>query len=78
MQFMILSLESSSIGTVTNLDWPTRMTEVMINMASARRAFVVASSSDFSANLSTSLVRAFARVAPVKKSPPKMSAAIQK
>lgn len=75
---MILSLESSSIGTVTNLDWPTRTMEVMINIASARRAFVAAASSDFSANLSTSLVRALAKAVPVKKSPPKRSAAIQR
>jgi hypothetical protein len=27
------SLESSSIGTVTNFDWPTRIIDVIINIA---------------------------------------------
>ena len=32
MQFMIRSLESSSICAVTNLDWPTRMIDVIISI----------------------------------------------
>ena len=35
MQFMMRSVESSSMGTVTNLDWPTRMTEAMMSIAYA-------------------------------------------
>lgn len=33
MQFMMRSLESSSIGTETNLDWPTRMMDAMMSIA---------------------------------------------
>ena len=36
MQVMTRSVESSSIGTVTNLDWPTRMTEAMMSIAYRR------------------------------------------
>ena len=40
MQLMMRSDESSSIGTVTNFDWPTRITEAMMSMAYARSARV--------------------------------------
>ncbi len=33
MQLMMRSVESSSMGTVTNFDWPTRMTDAMMSMA---------------------------------------------
>ena len=65
MQFMIRSLESSSIGTVTNLDWPTRMTETMINMASALRELTCCLSWEILAQRITSLVRAEERTEPV-------------
>lgn len=37
---MIRSIESSSINVLTKCDWPTRIMEIIISMASARRAFV--------------------------------------
>ena len=65
MQFMIRSLESSSIGTVTNFDWPTRIIETIINMASALRELTCGLSSEISAQRITSLVSAEERTEPV-------------
>lgn len=65
MQFMIRSLESSSMGTVTNLDWPTRMTETMISMASALRELTCCLSLEISAQRITSLAIAEERTEPV-------------
>lgn len=49
MQFMIRSCESSSMGTAENLDCPTRMIEVMINIDSARIELMAPSSDAVSA-----------------------------
>ncbi len=68
IQLSIRSFESSSIGAEQNLDWPTRIVDVMISIASARRAFAFFLSGERSANRRTSFVSAAARTAPVKKS----------
>ena len=62
---MIRSLESSSIGTVTNLDWPTRMTETMISMASALRELTCGLSWEILVERITSFARAEERTEPV-------------
>ena len=74
MQLSIRSFESSSIGAEENLDWPTRIVDVIISIASARRAFAFFLSGERSANRRTSFVSAAARTVPVKKSPPRRSA----
>lgn len=76
MQFIIRSAESSSIGTVTNFDWPIRIVEVIISIDSARRALSAGISVDLSAKRKTSLVSAAARTDPVKKSPLSRSAIV--
>ena len=53
MQFIMRSVESSSMGTVTNLDWPTRMTDAMINIAYRCPLGSIHSFQDMDTNLST-------------------------
>ena len=58
------------MGAEENLDWPTRIVDAIISIASARSAFAFFLSGERSENRRTSFVSAAARTVPVKKSPP--------